>query len=159
MMLDIVFSADTENEYDWDFLKSTVQLAAEGTLAHMSVDRDCQLSVTFTDNDGIWELNRQFRGVDRPTDVLSFPMYSFADGDGPPEDIELLLGDMVLSVERAEEQAEEYGHSLRREVAFLTVHSMLHLLGYDHETSEEDEREMFALQDALMDKLGITRDN
>ena len=158
MMLDIVFSADTDNEYDWEFLKSTVQTAAEGTLSHMKVDRDCQLSVTFTDNEGIWELNRQFRGVDRPTDVLSFPMYSFADGDIPPEDIEILLGDMVLSVERAEEQAKEYGHSLKREVSFLTVHSMLHLLGYDHETSEEDEREMFALQDAVMDKIGITRD-
>lgn len=158
MMLDIVFSADTDNEYDWEFLKSTVQLATEGTLAYMKVDRDCQLSVTFTDNKGIWELNRQFRDVDRPTDVLSFPMYSFVDGDVPPDDIEVLLGDMVLSVERAEEQAKEYCHSLKREVAFLTVHSVLHLLGYDHETSAEDEREMFALQDAVMDKLGITRD-
>lgn len=159
MMLDIVFSADTEKEYDWEFLKSTVQTAAEGTLSHMNVDRECQLSVTFTDNSGIWEMNKQFRGVDRPTDVLSFPMYTFTEEDMPSDEGPILLGDMVLSVERAEEQAEEYGHSLKREVAFLTVHSMLHLLGYDHETSEEDEREMFALQDGVMDRLGITRDN
>lgn len=159
MNLNIVFSADTDNEYDWDFLKSIVRIAAEGTLADRGMNGDSELSVTFTDNDGIWELNREYRNVDRPTDVLSFPMYSFTDNDMPTEGVTVLLGDMVLSVERAMEQAEEYGHSLRREVAFLTVHSMLHLLGYDHETSAEDEREMFALQDVIMDKLGITRDN
>ncbi len=159
MNLDIVFSADTDKEYDWEFLKSTVTVAAEGTLIDREINGDCELSVTFTDNDGIWELNRDFRKVDRPTDVLSFPMYTFADGDMPNEDEPIILGDMVLSVERAEEQAKEFGHSIRREVAFLTVHSMLHLLGYDHETSEEDEREMFALQDAIMEKIGITRDN
>ena len=157
--LSIIFSADTENEYDWEFLKSVVTLAAEGTLADRGVDSDCELSVTFTDNEGIHEYNRQYRGIDRPTDVLSFPMYTFVDGDTPAEDETLILGDMVLSVERAKEQADEFGHSLRREVAFLTVHSMLHLLGYDHETSEADEREMFALQDSIMEKLGITRNN
>ncbi len=159
MNLNIVFSADTDNEYDWEFLKNTVRIAAEGTLNDRGISGDCELSVTFTDNEGIWELNKEYRNVDRPTDVLSFPMYAFTENDVPPEGATVLLGDMVLSVERAMEQAEEYGHSLRREVAFLTVHSMLHLLGYDHETSEEDEREMFALQDVVMDKLGIRRDN
>ncbi len=159
MNLNIIFSADTDNEYEWEFLKSTVRTAAEGTLENRGISGDGELSVTFTDNRGIWELNREYRNVDRPTDVLSFPMYSFADDDVPPEGSLILLGDMVLSVERAEEQAAEYGHSLRREVAFLTVHSMLHLLGYDHETSEEDEREMFALQDSIMNEIGITREN
>lgn len=157
MSLDIIFSADTDNEYDWEFLKSVVQLAADGTLAHQNIAVDCELSVTFTDNEGIWHLNREYRGVDRPTDVLSFPMYSFAKGDTPSEDMYFSLGDMVLSVERAMEQATEYGHELRREVAFLTVHSMLHLLGYDHETSAEDEKEMFALQETILDEIGITR--
>ncbi len=159
MNLNIVFSADTDKEYDFEFLKETVRIAAEGTLKNRGIKGDAELSVTFTDNGGIWELNREYRNVDRPTDVLSFPMYSFADGDTPPEDSLFLMGDMVLSVERAEEQAAEYGHSLRREVAFLTVHSVLHLLGYDHELSEEDEREMFALQDTVLDEIGITRDN
>lgn len=159
MNLNIIFSADTDNEYDWEFLKTTVRAAAEETLSDRGFTGDAELSVTFTDNDGIWELNREYRNVDRPTDVLSFPMYSFVDGDVPPKGVTVLLGDMVLSVERAEEQAAEFGHSVKREVAFLTVHSMLHLLGYDHETSEDDEREMFALQDVIMDKLGITRDN
>ncbi|MBE6708007.1 MAG: rRNA maturation RNase YbeY [Ruminococcaceae bacterium] len=159
MSLNIIFSADTDNEYDWEFLKSVVTAAAEGTLSDRSVEGDLELSVTFTDNAGIHEYNRKYRNIDRPTDVLSFPMYTFAEGDIPSEDEPIILGDMVLSVERAEEQAAEFGHSLRREVAFLTVHSMLHLLGYDHETSDEDEREMFAIQDAIMEKLGITRNN
>lgn len=158
MILNIEFSADTEREYDWEFLKATVRTAAEGTLSDRNITEDCDLSVTFTDNDGIWELNRRFREVDRPTDVLSFPMYTFTEEDMPPKDEPVLLGDMVLSVEQAETQAEEYGHSLRREVAFLTVHSVLHLLGYDHETGAEDEREMFAIQDEIMTKLGITRE-
>ena len=157
MSLNIIFSADTEKEYDWEFLKSVVRLAAEGTLINQGIDGECELSVTFTDNEGIWVLNREYRNVDRPTDVLSFPMYSFADGDTPPEDVYFALGDMVLSVERAMEQAEEYGHPLKREVVFLTVHSVLHLLGYDHELSEDDEREMFALQEQILEEIGITR--
>jgi len=157
-MLDIIFAADTEREYDWEFLKDTVRIAAEGTLGYMRFARDGELSVTFTDNEGIHVLNRESRGVDRPTDVLSFPLYAFTEEDMPPKVGTVILGDMVLSVERAMEQAEEYGHSLRREVAFLTVHSMLHLLGYDHETGEEDERKMFSLQDAVMEEIGITRD-
>ena len=157
MSLNIIFFADTDKEYDWDFLKSVIRIAAEGTLENRGIDSECELSVTFTDNDGIWQLNREYRNVDRATDVLSFPMYSFSDGDTPPEDMYFALGDMVLSVERAMEQAEEYGHPLKREVAFLTVHSMLHLLGFDHETSEEDEKEMFALQEQILEEINITR--
>lgn len=159
MNLNIIFSADTDNEYDWEFLKSTVSSSAEETLNTMNIDGDVELSVTFTDNEGIWELNKLYRKVDRPTDVLSFPMYTFADGDTPSPDEPIILGDMVLSVEKAKEQAEEFGHSLKREVAFLTVHSVLHLLGYDHELSDDAEREMFRLQDSIMEKLNITREN
>ena len=86
-------------------------------------------------------------------------MYSFSDGDVPDGDEHVMLGDIVISVEKAREQAAEYGHSLRREIAFLAVHSVLHLLGYDHETSEEDEKEMFDLQEKIMNALGIGRDS
>lgn len=124
----------------------------------MGFIRDCDISVTVTDNIHIHELNREYRGVDRPTDVLSFPMYSFTDDDMPEEGpAPVVLGDIVISVERAKEQAVEYGHSFQREISFLTVHSVLHLLGYDHEVSEKAENEMFSLQDKIMDKLGILR--
>ena len=124
----------------------------------MGFIRDCDISVTVTDNIHIHELNREYRGVDRPTDVLSFPMYSFTDDDMPEEGpAPVVLGDIVISAERAKEQAVEYGHSFQREISFLTVHSVLHLLGYDHEVSEKAENEMFSLQDKIMDKLGILR--
>ena len=124
----------------------------------MGFIRDCDISVTVTDNVHIHELNREYRGVDRPTDVLSFPMYSFTDDDMPEEGpAPIVLGDIVISAERAKEQAVEYGHSFQREISFLTVHSVLHLLGYDHEVSEEAANEMFSLQDKIMDKLGILR--
>ena len=85
-------------------------------------------------------------------------MYSFTDGDMPEEGpAPIVLGDIVISAERAKEQAAEYGHSFQREISFLTVHSVLHLLGYDHEVSDEAEKEMFSLQDKIMDRLGILR--
>lgn len=115
-----------------------------------------EVSVTLTDNAYIHELNKQYRGIDRPTDVLSFALNESEEPetlDGPEVNV---LGDLIISVERAEAQAEDYGHSLRREIAFLTVHGMLHLLGYDHMEDEERE-EMEAEQRFVMDKLGISR--
>ena len=138
--------------------RELIEYAANGALAHLGFERDCELSVTLTDDATIHALNHEYRGVDRATDVLSFPMYTFADGDVPPDDGDFTLGDVVISVERAEAQAKEYGHSTRREIAFLTVHSILHLLGWDHETSPEDERAMFAKQDEIMTALGIGSD-
>lgn len=136
-----------------------IEYAINGTLSYVGFERECDVSVTLTDNAHILELNRDYRGIDRATDVLSFPMYSFVDGDEPPEEGDISLGDVVISVERAASQAKDYGHSLRREIAFLTVHSMLHLLGWDHEISEDAEREMFALQDKIMAELKISRDD
>ena len=138
-------------------LKILVRRAIEATLDYEQYGNACEVSVTFTDDASIHELNKKFRGVDRPTDVLSFPLFDYAgESEEPPVD-ELLgmLGDVVLSLETAARQAEEYGHSFEREVAFLTVHSMLHLLGYDHETGEEDEREMRAKQTKIMSDLGL----
>lgn len=108
------------------------------------------VSVLITDNEEIHGLNLEYRQKDAPTDVLSFPLF---DEDGNLDEEE--LGDIVISLERAKTQAEEYNHSLKREIAFLTAHSMLHLLGYDHENGEQ---EMYVKQDEILNLLGITRD-
>lgn len=136
-------------------LRRLVKRAALAVLDFEDFGRRAEVSVTFTDNEGIHALNREYRNVDRPTDVLSFPLSDGEDYDTDGDAV--LLGDIVISLERAQTQAEEYGHSFEREVAFLTVHSMLHLLGYDHETSPEDERDMFARQDEILISAGMTR--
>ena len=138
-------------------LKMLIREAVEATLDFEDYRNTCEVSVTFTDNEGIRELNNKFRQIDRPTDVLSFPLFDFeGDTEEPPVDeIMNMLGDIVISLERAHEQADEFGHSFEREVAFLTVHSMLHLLGYDHEISEEDDKNMRARQSEIMNIMGL----
>ncbi len=139
-------------------LKMLTRRAVVATLDHEQYHNPCEVSVTYTDNEGIHALNRQYREVDKPTDVLSFPLMDFSgESDEPVADEPVVsLGDIVISLEKAREQAEEYGHSFEREVAFLTVHSMLHLLGYDHETSESDEQDMRARQTAVMEAMGLS---
>ena len=136
-------------------MKSLVKSAIRAALENEKFPYDPLISVTFTDNEGIREKNREFRGIDAPTDVLSFPMYDFKNGEKPLPGEICELGDIVLSLERAAEQAEDFGHSYEREVAFLTVHSVLHLLGYDHVHSEEEELEMREHQRAIMRRLGL----
>ena len=139
-------------------LKIRIRHAIEATLCYEGYNNDCQLSVTFTDNEGIRALNKEYRGKDSATDVLSFPLLDFTGSEEPPIDEPMQsLGDIVLSLERADEQAKEYGHSFERETAFLTVHSMLHLLGYDHELSDEDDAEMRRKQNEILDGMGLTR--
>lgn len=157
MELKIYFENEQEKEtvnYD---LKILVRHAILETLKYEGHDKITEVSVTFTDNEKIHALNKQYRNVDRPTDVLSFPLLDL-DGGGdefmPPE-LETMLGDIVISLEKAKEQSEEYGHSFEREVAFLTVHSMLHLLGYDHEKSEADDEDMCIRQKIIMNRLGF----
>ena len=137
--------------------KHLIRRAIKSTLEYEGYKNNAEISLTFTDNEKIHALNKQYRNVDRPTDVLSFPLLD-ADGedDGfmPPE-LETMLGDIVISLEKAREQSEEFGHSFEREVAFLTVHSMLHLLGYDHEKSEADDADMRLRQRIIMNKLGL----
>lgn len=113
-----------------------------------------QVSVSFVDDATIHELNREHRGIDRPTDVLSFPQYE--PDEVFPEGMPVVLGDLVVSIETARRQAAEYGHDEEREIAFLLVHGFLHLLGYDHETPEE-EAEMRQQQRILLDRLGTIR--
>jgi probable rRNA maturation factor len=138
-------------------LKMLIRRAIEATLAYEQYGNDAEVSVTLTDSENIQDLNLRFRGIDAPTDVLSFPLFDFeGETDEPPVDEVLnMLGDIVLNLERTKSQAEEFGHSFEREAAFLTVHSMLHLLGYDHETGEEDEADMRARQRAIMADMGL----
>ena len=155
MKLRIDFSNDQTEMKAGFRLRRLIRRAVRATLACERFDRDAMVSVTFTDNEGIREKNREFRGIDAPTDVLSFPMYDMKNGDMPLDGEICELGDIVLSLERAAEQAEEFGHSYERECAFLTVHSVLHLLGYDLVNSEEEEAEMRARQRVVMKKIGL----
>ena len=136
-------------------LRALVRRAVKASLEYEKVGFAPEVSVTFTDNEGIRELNAAQRNIDRPTDVLSFPLFEKEDLDYATDGD--ALGDIVISLQRAREQANEYGHSFEREVAFLTVHSMLHLLGYDHEISEEDEKEMFFKQEEILKTIGLNR--
>ncbi|MBE6554647.1 MAG: rRNA maturation RNase YbeY [Ruminococcaceae bacterium] len=148
----IYFENDQEQVEITYSLKMLIRRAVLATLAAEGVTGHSEVSVTFTDNEGIRALNRRFREVDAPTDVLSFPL--FEDGFAGA-DFGHMLGDIVLSLEKCRAQAEEFGHSFMRECAFLTVHSTLHLLGYDHETSEEDDADMRARQTAIVESMGL----
>ena len=134
-------------------MRAVVRKAIFNTLVYEGFDKDVEVSVTFTENEQIKELNSQYRNKNTATDVLSFPMYDSFDLDMGEQT--LPLGDIVISLERAAVQASHLCHSLYHEVAFLTVHSTLHLLGYDHETSEEDEEDMFRRQKEIMEIIGF----
>ncbi len=151
MKLRIYFSKSNGFAVSYE-LKSAVRSAILATLKYEEFPFDAEVSVTFADNEYIHGLNREYRGVDKPTDVLSFPMY---DGEFPYAECEAgcSLGDIVISLERAREQADELSHSLVREVSFLTIHSTLHLLGYDHERSPEDDEEQCRRQREIIESL------
>ena len=146
-------------------IRDLVRAAVKASLDYMDFEfgTKAEISLMFTDNDEIRQLNREHRNIDRATDVLSFPLLEYdEEGNVLDEymdfnpDGEMFLGDIVISLERAAEQAEEYGHSFEREVGFLTVHSMLHLFGYDHMTPE-DEEEMFGYQEDILNEMGLLR--
>lgn len=139
-------------------LRNLINRVVKATLENENFKKDAEVSVSFVDNETIHKLNLEYRGKDKPTDVLSFPM---TDGEEDGE-IDLstgavMLGDIIISAEKAMEQANEYGHGIEREICFLAVHSTLHLLGYDHETSEDDEKYMNQTQEAILQKIGLTR--
>lgn len=124
----------------------------------------CEIDVLLTDDEGIHEINRDMRGVDAPTDVLSFPAFTYVPGEPPIDESDAdpmtgltPLGDMAISMERVLAQAEEYGHSRRRELAYLVVHSVLHLLGYDHLDEGEQKKQMRAREEAIMAELKLSR--
>ncbi len=148
-----------------DVLKNTILFA----LKEEEVNIPCEVSLTFVDNASIREINRENRQIDRETDVLSFPMLEYENNmvfkeyykdfkfdETYLDEGELVIGDIVLSLEKAKEQAKEYGHSFERECNYLVIHSVLHLLGYDHMV-EEDKVKMRAREEELLNKLGISR--
>lgn len=138
-------------------LMELLEKVASRTLERLGMDDAPVVSLTLTDDAGIKELNRDWRGVDAPTDVLSFAMEEGEDdGFSTPEGEPRLLGDVVISLERAAAQAEEYGHSFEREASYLLVHGILHLAGYDHE-DEAGRAEMRSLEEEVLEGLGITR--
>ena len=155
MKLKIYFEINQEKEPLTYKMKMLIRKAILATLDYEKVEEDCEVSITFCDDEKIRELNRKFRNIDRATDVLSFPLFDEDGLDGFVPEMECMLGDIVISLERAQEQAEEFGHSFERETAFLCVHSMLHLLGYDHERSEEEDAEMRAKQREIMEIMGL----
>lgn len=166
----ILMEKETDETLDFDY-KRELEKVIEQSAIQEQCPYEFEVNLTFTDNDGIRELNREFRELDVPTDVLSFPMVDYENpGDFShlekeeegtmcfhPETGELLLGDIVISIERAKEQAKEYGHSLKREICFLTAHSMLHLFGFDH-VEEEQRHEMEEKQEQILQSLGIVRE-
>lgn len=153
-----IYYTNEQNGYTYDIsLRNLVRRSVIAALEYENFSYDAEVSVTFTDNEGIKKLNREYRDKDSATDVLSFPMYDFRNGDKPEEGFPVELGDIVLSLERADAQSVEFGHSFKREVAFLTVHSVLHLLGYDHELSDDDDADMRRRQKDIMEKLKLTR--
>ena len=159
---DIIIASELEEPFPWeDLLRTCISTA----LSEEGVSLPCELDVLITDNPGIHRINLEQRQVDRPTDVLSFPMFELTPGE-PPADKGMLdpatgrlpLGDMVLSLEQAAAQAEEYGHSVQRELGYLAVHSVLHLLGYDHLDEGEEKARMRAREEAIMETLGMPRE-
>ena len=160
---------ETEGKEEFDFdIREIAELVVNAVLEHEKCPYETEISLLLTHNDEIHEMNLEHRGIDRATDVLSFPMLDF-DHPGDfsiideetadvfdPESGELMLGDIVISVDKVLEQAQEYGHSTKREYAFLIAHSMLHLCGYDH-MDDEERKVMEEKQRAIMEKINILR--
>lgn len=166
----MTFYVENETEVRFSFdVEKTVRDVADAVLVMEKCPYEVQINVLLTDNEGIHEYNREYRGIDKETDVLSFPNLDFeheADFEidenkeadyFDPDTGELILGDIIISVDRVISQAEDYGHSVKREFAFLIAHSMLHLCGYDH-MLEEEAAIMEAKQDKVLTGLGIIRD-
>lgn len=166
-------SSYVENEVEAEFgfdIKEIMDAVMEEVLEEEGCPYEAQVNLLITDDQGIWEFNRRLREVDAPTDVLSFPMIAFErEGDFSvaetdeagyfdPDSGELLLGDIIISAQRVRQQADQYGHSTKRELAFLIAHSMFHLCGYDHMT-EKEAQVMEQKQDKVLREIGITRDN
>ena len=148
-------------------VSSIIGKCIEATLKAENIPVKCEINVLVTNDKGIHAINKEIRDIDRPTDVLSFPMFQLEAGN-PPEDWEEYLdietdmcplGDMCISLERAVAQAKEFGHSVKREVGYLTIHSMLHLLGYDHLDEGEMKKQMRAREEAIAAKIpGMSRE-
>ena len=158
---DIIIETEVDGVEGYaDLLRKVIPAALDAE----QVETDCEVNVLFTDDEGIHQVNLEMREVDSPTDVLSFPMFDLMPGEKPNEEDAdpgtglVPLGDMCISVERAAAQAEEFGHSVEREICYLAVHSVLHLLGYDHMDEGPMKAQMRAREEDILGALGITRE-
>ncbi|WP_044894759.1 rRNA maturation RNase YbeY [Bacillus alveayuensis] len=154
LIIDFIDETNEVTDEQMKMIEKLLNYAAEVE----NVQDGAEVSVTFVDNEKIREINRDYRGKDKPTDVISFALEEMGDGEIEIVGAEMppMLGDIIISVPKAREQAEEYGHSFMRELGFLAVHGFLHLLGYDHET-EEEEKEMFSKQEQILETFGLKR--
>jgi probable rRNA maturation factor len=154
LIIDFIDETNEVTDEEMKMIEKLLNYAAEVE----NVQDGAEVSVTFVDNEKIREINRDYRGKDKPTDVISFALEEMGDGEIEIVGAEMppMLGDIIISVPKAREQAEEYGHSFMRELGFLAVHGFLHLLGYDHET-EEEEKEMFSKQEQILETFGLKR--
>lgn len=154
MHIDFQDNTNAVNEKQLTMIEELLSFAAKDE----KVQEDAELSLTFVSNREIQELNRDYRGKDTPTDVISFALEEEGEEELQiyDEEIPIILGDIVISIDRAKEQAEEYGHPLERELGFLALHGFLHLLGYDH-MKEEEEKKMFSRQEEILNAYGLSR--
>lgn len=171
MTINIEYETEEKLDFDWEtVIKSVIETACD----YVKCPYEAEVSVTLTDNENIRQINNEYRQIDNPTDVLSFPLldyelpadFSFLESDNEDDEIvseyfnpdsgELMLGDIIISVDKVKEQSEKYGHTDRRELAFLVAHSMMHLFGYDHMESTEAVV-MEQKQEDVLSILGITR--
>lgn len=158
MLLDINWEEQTIPESERDRLQKFLERGIAEAIRVAEGSEEAEVSLTLVDDPRIYELNREYRGVDRPTDVLSFALQEESEDEPEIMDFEDdILGDIIISVERARVQAEEYGHSFERELVYLAVHGTLHLLGYNHEV-EEDKVEMRRQEETVMNQIGLLRD-
>ena len=140
-----------------DGLRTNIRKCCEAALEEENIEDNAEVSVTIVNNNAIQKMNMEYRNKNSVTDVLSFPLCDDGNFNVNPDTGCIMLGDIVISAQRAEEQSEKYGHSLMRELCFLTSHSVFHLLGYDHELGKKEEKIMFEKQEKVLDKLGIKR--
>jgi probable rRNA maturation factor len=154
LLIDCIDETEELTEEQMLEIERVINFAAK----KQNVEEHSEVSVTFVSNERIQEINREYRDKDKPTDVISFAMEELGEGEVELVGAEMprVLGDIIISIPKAIEQAEEYGHSFLRELGFLAVHGFLHLLGYDHMT-EEKEKEMFTLQKEILDEYGLKR--
>jgi probable rRNA maturation factor len=156
MILDISWEEDSVDTESREKLEAIFNRAVQEGIRLCEGPDEAEVSLLLVDNQRIHELNREYRGVDRPTDVLSFALQEETEEEPDAELEDDMLGDIVISVQRAREQAADYGHSFEREIIYLAVHGTLHLLGYDHE-DDEDKKEMRAKEEEVMAVLGLGR--
>ncbi|MDF9760527.1 putative rRNA maturation factor [Peribacillus simplex] len=155
LAIDLMDETNEVTEEAQRLVESILQFAAKKE----NIEKDTELSVTFVDNERIREINKEYRHKDSVTDVISFALEEMGEDEVEIVGVEMprILGDIIISIERTKEQAEEYGHSFDRELGFLALHGFLHLLGFDH-MNEEDEKEMFTKQKEILEEYGLSRE-